>query len=133
MAMIKKTWKGKRIEKEEEGDSLDQETGIAGKENQTSLEINMVFQLPQEFMWPEPEMAQLTLGAEMVVIEKPEAFGQHMKPLYIRGHLDGVPMNHMLVDGGPCVNIMPGSVLERLGHKDDELLKTNMTVEKVSI
>jgi hypothetical protein len=57
MAVIKKTWKEKRIEKEEESGSSDQETGIAGNEKQTRLEINIVFQLPLEFMLPEPEMA----------------------------------------------------------------------------
>jgi hypothetical protein len=55
-----------------------------------------------------------------------------MKPLYIWGHLDGVLMNRMLVDGGACVNIMPGSVFEKLGHKDEELLKTNMTLSGFS-
>jgi hypothetical protein len=51
-----------------------------------------------------------------------------MELLYIRGHLDGVPVNCMLVDGGACVNIMPGSMFERLGNKDGELMKTNMTL-----
>jgi hypothetical protein len=77
-------------------------------------------------------MAQLTLGAERVVFEKPEALGQHMRPLYIRRHLDGLPVNRMLVDGGACVNIMLGSVFKKLGHKDEELLRTNMTLSGFS-
>jgi hypothetical protein len=40
------------------------------------------------------------------VFEKPEKLGQHMKPLYIKGHLDGKPVSRMLVDDGACVNIM---------------------------
>jgi hypothetical protein len=129
---VKKTWKEKRIEREEEGGSSDLEVGIAVEEKQTSLEINMVFQLPQEFMLSEPKMARLTLGAERVVFEKPEALGQHMKPLYIRGHLDGVPVNRMLMDGGACVNIMPASTFEKLEHKDAELMKTNMMLSGFS-
>jgi hypothetical protein len=74
----------------------------------------------------------LTLGVERAVFEKHETFEQHMKPLYIRGHLDGVPMNSMLVDGGACVNIMPGLVFETLGHKDEELLKTNIMLSGFS-
>jgi hypothetical protein len=41
MAVIKKTWKEKRIEKEEESGSSDQETGIAGNEKQTRLETGV--------------------------------------------------------------------------------------------
>jgi hypothetical protein len=96
------------------------------------LEINMVFQLPQEFMLPEPKMARLMLGAKRAVFEKPQAFDQHMKSLYIRGHLDGVPVNRMLMDGGACVNIMLASTFEKLEHKDGELMKMNMMLSGFS-
>jgi hypothetical protein len=132
MFVTKKNWKEKRIKKEDEGSSFDQETIVLGNREPGRLEINMVFQLPQEFRLPEPEMAQLTLGAESVVFQKPEALGQHMKPLYIRGHLDGVPVIRMLVDGGACINIMLRAVFEKLGHKDEELLRTNMTLSRFS-
>jgi hypothetical protein len=108
------------------------ETIVAGSSEPQRLEINMVFQLSQEFRLPEPEMAQLTLGAERVVFEKPEALRQHMRPLYISRHLDGVSVNWMLVDGGACVNIMPGSVFEKLGHGDEEWLRINMTLSGFS-
>jgi hypothetical protein len=51
-----------------------------------------------------------------------------MKPLYIKGHLDGTPVNRMLVDGGACVNIMPCSLFKRLDDEEGELMKTNMTL-----
>jgi hypothetical protein len=44
------------------------------------------------------------------MFEKPSKLGKHVRPLYIRGYLDGAPTNHMLVDGGACVNIMPHSI-----------------------
>jgi hypothetical protein len=78
-----------------------------------------------------PEVAQLSLGAERAVFEKPETVRQHMKPLYIKCHLDGRLINRMLVDGGACVNIMPTAVFERLGH-EEELMKTNMTLRSFS-
>jgi hypothetical protein len=53
--------------------------------------------------------------------------GHHMKPLYVKGHLDGVPINRLLIDGGACINIMPSSVFKRLGHTESELMKANMT------
>jgi hypothetical protein len=87
----------------------------------------MVFHLPAEFGLPEAERARLELGAERAVFEKPGDLKKHVKPLYVTWHLDGVPINRMLVDGGACVNIMPHVVFQKLGHKEEELMKTNMT------
>jgi hypothetical protein len=75
---------------------------------------------------------QLDLGAERVVFLKPDKLGQHMKPLYIKGYLDGEPINHMLVDGGACVNIMPHSMFEKMGHCKSELMKMNMMLNGFS-
>jgi hypothetical protein len=72
------------------------------------------------------------LGAERAVFEKPEVLGEHMKPLYIKGHLNGRLVNRMLVDGGACVNIMLVMVFERLGTKEDDLMRTNMTLSSFS-
>jgi hypothetical protein len=38
----------------------------------------------------------------------------------------------MLVDGGACVNIMLCTLFEKLGHKEEELMKTNMTLNGFS-
>jgi hypothetical protein len=38
----------------------------------------------------------------------------------------------MLVDVGACVNIMPWSLFRKLGHKEVELLKTNMMLSGFS-
>jgi hypothetical protein len=53
----------------------------------------MVFHLPTEFSLPEQEVAWLDLGATRAIFEKPESLMGHMKPLYIKGHIDGTPMN----------------------------------------
>nr|AAX96785.1 retrotransposon protein, putative, unclassified [Oryza sativa Japonica Group]ABA92547.1 retrotransposon protein, putative, unclassified [Oryza sativa Japonica Group] len=42
------------------------------------------------------------------------------------GHIDGKLVSRMLVNGGAAVNLMPYSLLKKLGHGDDELKKTNM-------
>jgi hypothetical protein len=54
-----------------------------------------------------------------------------MKPLYVRGHIDGRPISRMLVDGGAAVNLMSYSVFKKLGQQDDELMKTNLTLNGV--
>jgi hypothetical protein len=38
-----------------------------------------------------------------------------MKPLYVRGHIDGRPISRMLVDGGAAINLMSYSVFKKLG------------------
>jgi hypothetical protein len=34
----------------------------------------------------------------------------------------------MLIDGGVAVNMMPYAVFKKLGREDDELVKTNLTL-----
>jgi hypothetical protein len=93
-----------------------------------SMDINMVFTLPAEFRGVEKEVAQMYLSPKETVFEKPEESSQHMKPLYVRGHIDGRPISRMLIDGGAAVNLMPYSVFKKLGREDDELMKTNLTL-----
>jgi hypothetical protein len=77
-----KTWKEKRIAREEASSSGS--SGDEGSENVeggTMVDVNMVFQLPIEFCLPELDATQLALGAERAVFEKLEVLGEHMKPL----------------------------------------------------
>jgi hypothetical protein len=48
--------------------------------------------------------------------------------MYLKGYINGHPVNKMLVDTGAVVNIMPYSVLHRLGHSAKDLIKTNVTL-----
>jgi hypothetical protein len=54
-----------------------------------------------------------------------------MNPLYVWGHIDGNPISRMLIDGGVAVNLMSYTVFKKLGRKDDELIKTNLTLNGV--
>jgi hypothetical protein len=47
------------------------------------MDINMVFKILAEFCAPTEDVAELALGVERVVFEKPENPGAHMKPLFI--------------------------------------------------
>jgi hypothetical protein len=62
---------------------------------------------------------------------KPKESSQHLKPLYIRGHIDGRPMSRILIDGGAVINLMPYIMFKNLGWEDDELMKTNLTLNGV--
>jgi hypothetical protein len=90
------------------------------------MDINMVFTLPAEFRGAEGEVAQMCLDPREAVFKKLKESSQHMKPLYIRGHIDGRPISRMLIDGGAAINLMPYSMFKKLGLEDDELMKTNL-------
>jgi hypothetical protein len=94
--------------------------------------MHMVFVLPVEFharAHEESSVAQLDLGPRPVIFEKPQAKNyKHLKALYLKGYINGQPVNKMLVDIGAAVNIMPYSVLCRLGRSTGDLLKTNVTL-----
>jgi hypothetical protein len=73
----------------------------------TGMDINMVFTLPIEFRGAEEEVTQMCLGPKEVVFKKPKESSQHLKLLYVRGHIDGKPISRMLVDGSAAINMMP--------------------------
>jgi hypothetical protein len=78
----------------------------------------MVYFLPNEFMAPANQivheeaslddeqtkgmMAQLVL-AKQAIFDKP-AKNRHMRPLYLRGYVNGKPLTKMFVDGGAAVH-----------------------------
>jgi hypothetical protein len=97
----------------------------------TCIDVNMVFMLPEEFWGAEEEVTQMCLGPKEAIFEKPEELSQHLKPLYVQGHIDGKPISRMLIDGGVAINLIPYSIFKKLGRKDDELVKTNLTLNDV--
>jgi hypothetical protein len=78
------------------------------------IDINMVFTLPIKFRGIEEEIAQMCLGPKEVVFEKPEESSQHLKPLYIRGHIDRRLIYRMLANGGAAVNLMSYSIFKKI-------------------
>jgi hypothetical protein len=55
----------------------------------------------------------------------------HLKPLHVKGFINGRPINNMLVDSGASVNLMPYSLYKKLGGSDEELIKTKRTVKGI--
>jgi hypothetical protein len=69
------------------------------------------------------------LGPWPVIFEKPRAKNyKHLKALYLKGYINGQPVNKMLVDTRAAINIMPYSVLCQLGRSTGDLIKTNVTL-----
>jgi hypothetical protein len=74
-------------------------------------------------------VAQLDFGSRPVIFKKPrEKNYKHLKALYLKGYINGHPVNKMLVDIGAVVNIMSYSVLRWLGHSVEDLIKTNIAL-----
>jgi hypothetical protein len=96
----------------------------------TCTDINMVFMLSAEFRGIEEEIAQMCLGPREAVFEKLEESSQHLKPLYIRGHINKRSISRMLIDSD-AANLIPYSVFKKLGIEDDDLVKTNLTLNGV--
>jgi hypothetical protein len=90
------------------------------------MDINMVFTIPAELRVPMKDITELALGVEHAVFEKTESPSMHMKPLFIRGHLDGTPIRHMLIDGRASTNILLLSLFKKLGHVECDLKCTNL-------
>jgi hypothetical protein len=63
-------------------------------------------------------------------LTKPKELVNHLKPLYVRDHIDGTPVYRMLIDGGADVDLMPYSLYRKL-DKQDKLIRTNMTLSGV--
>jgi hypothetical protein len=66
-----------------------------------SAGTNMVFVLPPEFYAPDRKelpVAQLDFGPRPVIYEKPwEKNYKHLKAVYLKGYINGHPVNKMLV------------------------------------
>jgi hypothetical protein len=101
----------------------------------------MVYLLPNEFMAPANQvvqdeaspdedeqlgglMAQLVL-AKQATFDKP-AKNRHMRPLYLRGYVNGKPLTKMFVDGGAAVNVMPYTTFRKLGMGLGDLTPTSI-------
>jgi hypothetical protein len=79
----------------------------------------------------EPIVAQFNYGPKEAVFTKPKKLVKHLKPLFVREHIDGIPISRMLVDGGATMNLMPYLLYKKLGKQDNELIRTNRMLNDI--
>ena len=74
----------------------------------SNMEINVVRFSEEYYAISEEdeEAALLDFGPREAVFQKPKESNNHLKALYMRGHINGRPISRMLVDGGAIVNLM---------------------------
>jgi hypothetical protein len=104
----------------------------------------MVCFLPNEFMAPANQIVQEKVSPD---IDEAEQFGlmaqlvlakqatfdksaknRHMRPLYLRGYVNGKPFTKMFVDGGAVVNVMPYTTFRNLGMGPGDLTPTSIVL-----
>jgi hypothetical protein len=112
---------------EEPQESLDEEL----VDYELSLEhmaINVVYlSVDGDFIRDDARMAQFNFATQSTIFEKLKDFVNHLKPLHVKGRINGTPVHSMLVDSGAIVNLMPYSLYKKIGGTY-ELIRTNMTI-----
>jgi hypothetical protein len=98
---------------------------------QMNLEINVVRLFVDGSVPTEEDLAHLDFGPKDAIFQKPKDTDNHLKALYMKGHINGKPISRMLVDEGAIVNLMSYSLFKKLEGSDEELIKTNMTISGV--
>jgi hypothetical protein len=71
-------------------------------------------------------MAQLVL-AKQATFDKPGK-NQHMRPLYLRGYVNGKPLTKMFVDRRAAVNVMLYTTFRKLGMGPGDLMPTRIVL-----
>lgn len=67
--------------------------------------------------------------ASRVTFEKPpDEMTKHLRPLYIRAHIDGKPVSRVLVDNGAAVNIQQLRMVRRLSKSEQDFLPSEVSV-----
>ena len=66
----------------------------------SNLEINVVHMSSDYLIIPKEEVAHLQFGPRDAVFQKPKESDNHLKALYLRGHVNGKPISRMLLNGG---------------------------------
>ena len=53
---------------------------------------------------------------------------RHLRPLYVKAHVNRKPISKVLIDGGAMLNVMPYGIVKKLGKSCKDLKETNMTM-----
>ena len=53
---------------------------------------------------------------------------RHIKPFYVKAHLNGRPISKVLINNGSTVNVMPLRILRALGRSSSDLIETEVVV-----
>ncbi|KAM1495950.1 hypothetical protein ACFXTO_030607 [Malus domestica] len=69
---------------------------------------------------------------KMVLSRLNISLANHLKPIYVTAHLEGVPFKRILIDGGAAVNVLPAKQMKKLERGTEDLIPTDLTVSSFS-
>jgi hypothetical protein len=93
-----------------------------------NMEDNDIYSSDYYFIEGDERTAQFNFRS---AIFQPKDFISHLKPLHIKGHINGTPINHILVDNGESMNLMPYSLYKKMLSLDEKLIKSSMMISGV--
>ncbi|WCJ31745.1 hypothetical protein M5689_013206 [Euphorbia peplus] len=53
---------------------------------------------------------------------------RHIRPLYVKAHIDGKPLSRVLIDNGSAVNIIPLKMVMALGKSEEDIVSSEISV-----
>jgi hypothetical protein len=96
------------------------------------MDVNVIYLSSMDYsLVGYDEVVKMSVGPCDVVFQRPKDSENHLKSLYIRGHLDNTPISRMLINGEAIINLMSYSFVKKMGKSDEELIKTSMMINGV--
>ncbi|KAM1760170.1 hypothetical protein ACFX12_003070 [Malus domestica] len=75
----------------------------------------------------------LRIYIDKMVFSRPTiSLANHLKPIYVTAHLEGVPFRRILIDRAAAVNVLPAKQMKRLGRGTEDLIPIDLTVSSFS-
>jgi hypothetical protein len=98
----------------------------------TGMDVNVItFLVDYTIIDDEPMVNQFDFDPKDMIFTKHKESVNHLKPLYVRGQIDGTHISRILIDRGVSINLILYSLYRKLGKQDNELIRTNMTLSGV--
>jgi hypothetical protein len=117
-----------RTPSDDEEDMLDYEPSPV----QEDMDVNVIYLSSVNYsLIGDDEVAEMSFDPRDTVFQRSKDSENHLKPLYIWGHLDVMPISRMLIDGGAIINLMSYSFFKKMSKSDEELIKTNLMINDV--
>jgi hypothetical protein len=113
---------------EDEEEMLDYEPSPVWED----IDVNVIYLSFVDYsLIGDDEVVEMSFGTRDTVFQRPKDVENHLKTLYIWGHLDDTPISQMLIDGGAIINLMSYSFFKEMEKFDEELIKTNMMINDI--
>ncbi|KAM2128039.1 hypothetical protein ACFX1R_007885 [Malus domestica] len=71
----------------------------------------------------------LRIYTDKMVFSRPNMLmANHLKPIYVAAHLEGVPFKRVLIDSSAAANVLPAKQMKKIGRGVEDLIPTDLTV-----